>query len=78
MFVSAITTGIDDSVKDIFANGLAGNGIKTGGNAVLPTELGIFRQIIRGKVKRHRLGWSLPEQPPPRIYRDQRRFVGTT
>jgi hypothetical protein len=26
----------------------------------------------------HRLGWSLPEQPPPRIYRDQTRFVGTT
>jgi hypothetical protein len=26
----------------------------------------------------HRLGWSLPEQPPPRIYRDQSRFVVTT
>jgi len=26
----------------------------------------------------HRLGWSLPEQPPPRIYRDQSQFVGTT
>jgi hypothetical protein len=22
------------------------------------------------------LGWSLPEQPPPRIYRDQSQFVG--
>jgi hypothetical protein len=26
----------------------------------------------------HRLGWTLPEQPPPRIYRDQSQFVGTT
>jgi hypothetical protein len=24
------------------------------------------------------LGWSLPEQPPSRIYRDQSQFVGTT
>jgi hypothetical protein len=26
----------------------------------------------------HHLGWSLPEQPPPRIYRDQNQFVWTT
>jgi transposase len=26
----------------------------------------------------HRLGWSLPAQPPPKIYRDQDRFVWTT
>jgi transposase len=26
----------------------------------------------------HRLGWSLPEQPPPKIYRDQNQFVWTT
>jgi hypothetical protein len=24
------------------------------------------------------LGWSLPEQPPPKIYRDQNQFVWTT
>jgi transposase len=26
----------------------------------------------------HHLGWSLPEQPPPTIYRDQNNFVWTT
>jgi transposase len=26
----------------------------------------------------HHLGWSLPEQPPPRIYRDHDQFVWTT
>jgi transposase len=26
----------------------------------------------------HHLGWSLPEQPPPKIYRDEDRFVWTT
>jgi len=26
----------------------------------------------------HHLGWSLPEQPPPKIYRNQDRFVWTT
>jgi transposase len=26
----------------------------------------------------HHLGWSLPEQPPPKIYRDQEQFVWTT
>jgi len=26
----------------------------------------------------HHLGWSLPEQPPPKIYRDQNQFVWTT
>jgi hypothetical protein len=26
----------------------------------------------------HHLGWSLPAQPPPKIYRDQDRFVWTT
>jgi hypothetical protein len=26
----------------------------------------------------HQLGWSLPEQPPPKIYREQNQFVWTT
>jgi transposase len=26
----------------------------------------------------HHLGWSLPEQPPPKIFRDQNQFVWTT
>ena len=36
---------------------------------------GITQPEAPAQIILHRLGWSLPEQPPPRMYRDQSRFV---
>jgi transposase len=46
-----------------------------GGKICLPriTQPEAAQQLIL-----HHLGWSLPEQPPPKIYRDQDQFVWTT
>jgi transposase len=49
--------------------------LRQGGKICLPrvTQPEAAQQLIL-----HHLGWSLPEQPPPKIYRDQDRFVWTT
>jgi transposase len=49
--------------------------LRQGGKICLPriTQPEVAQQLIL-----HHLGWSLPEQPPPKIYRDQHRFVWTT
>jgi transposase len=46
-----------------------------GGRICLPriTQPEAQQQLIL-----HHLGWSLPEQPPPKIYRDQNQFAWTT
>src|ERR1700726_3122684 len=49
--------------------------LRRGGQICLPR---ITQPEAPAQLILHRLGWSLPEQPPPRIYRDQNRFVGTT
>jgi hypothetical protein len=49
--------------------------LRRGGQICLPR---ITQPEAPAQLILHRLGWSLPEQPPLRIYRDQRRFVGTT
>ena len=49
--------------------------LRRGGQICLPR---ITQPEAPAQLILHRLGWSLPEQPPPRIYRDQSRFVGTT
>ena len=49
--------------------------LRQGGKICLPriTQPEVAQQLIL-----HHLGWALPEQPPPKIYRDQDRFVWTT
>jgi transposase len=49
--------------------------LRQGGRICLPriTQPETAQQLLL-----HHLGWSLPEQPPPKIYRDQNRFVWTT
>jgi transposase len=49
--------------------------LRKGGRICLPriTQPEAEQQLIL-----HHLGWSLPEQPPPKIYRDQNQFVWTT
>jgi transposase len=49
--------------------------LRKGGRICLPriTQPEAAQQLIL-----HHLGWSLPEQPPPTIYRDQNNFVWTT
>lgn len=49
--------------------------LRKGGRICLPriTQPEAEQQLIL-----HHLGWSLPEQPPPKIYRDQTQFVWTT
>jgi transposase len=49
--------------------------LRKGGRICLPriTQPEAQQQLIL-----HHLGWSLPEQPPPKIYRDQNQFVWTT
>ena len=49
--------------------------LRQGGKICLPriTQPEAAQQLIL-----HHLGWSLPEQPPPKIYRDQDQFVWTT
>ena len=49
--------------------------LRQGGRICLPriTQPEAAQQLIL-----HHLGWCLPEQPPPKIYRDQDRFVWTT
>ena len=49
--------------------------LRRGGQICLPR---ITQPEAPAQLILHRLGWSLPEQPPPRIYRDQNQFVGTT
>jgi transposase len=49
--------------------------LRQGGKICLPriTQPEAAQQLIL-----HHLGWSLPEQPPPKIYRDHDQFVWTT
>jgi transposase len=49
--------------------------LRKGGRICLPriTQPEAAQQLIL-----HHLGWSLPAQPPPTIYRDQNNFVWTT
>ena len=49
--------------------------LRKGGRICLPriTHPETHQQLIL-----HHLRWSLPEQPPPKIYRDQNQFVWTT
>jgi transposase len=49
--------------------------LRKGGRICLPriTQPEAQQQLIL-----HHLGWSLPAQPPPKIYRDQNQFVWTT
>jgi hypothetical protein len=47
--------------------------LRRGGQICLPR---ITQPEAPAQLILHRLGWSLPEQPPPRIYRDQSLFVG--
>jgi transposase len=49
--------------------------LRQGGRICLPR---ITQPEDSQRLILHRLGWSLPEQPPPKIYRDQDRFVWTT
>jgi transposase len=48
---------------------------RAGGQICLPR---ITQPETSAQLIFHHLGWYLPEQPPPKIYRDQNRFVGTT
>jgi transposase len=49
--------------------------LRQGGRICLPriTQPEAAQQLLL-----HHLGWCLPEQPPPKIYREQHRFVWTT
>ena len=49
--------------------------LRQGGRICLPR---ITQPETPQRLILHHLGWSLPEQPPPKIYRDQNRFVWTT
>ena len=49
--------------------------LRQGGKICLPR---ITQPENQQQLLLHHLGWSLPEQPPPKIYRDQDRFVWTT
>ena len=49
--------------------------LRKGGRICLPR---ITQPEAAQKLILHHLGWSLPEQPPPTIYRDQNNFVWTT
>jgi hypothetical protein len=49
--------------------------LRQGGKICLPR---ITQPENQQRLLLHRLGWSLPEQPPPKIYRDQDQFVWTT
>jgi transposase len=49
--------------------------LRQGGKICLPR---ITQPEADQRLILHHLGWSLPEQPPPKIYRDQDQFVWTT
>ncbi|MBV8092592.1 MAG: IS1634 family transposase [Acetobacteraceae bacterium] len=49
--------------------------LRNGGRICLPR---ITQPEEPQRLILHHLGWSLPEQPPPKIYRDQEQFVWTT
>src|SRR5690242_12241584 len=49
--------------------------LRNGGRICLPR---ITQPEEPQRLILHHLGWSLPEQPPPKIYRDQNQFVWTT
>jgi transposase len=49
--------------------------LRKGGRICLPR---ITQPEAQHQLILHHLGWSLPEQPPPKIYRDQNQFVWTT
>jgi transposase len=49
--------------------------LRKGGRICLPR---ITHPEAQQQLILHHLGWSLPEQPPPKIYRDQNQFVWTT
>jgi transposase len=49
--------------------------LRQGGKICLPR---ITQPESAQRLILHHLGWSLPEQPPPRIYRDHEQFVWTT
>ena len=49
--------------------------LRQGGKICLPR---ITQPEPAQRLILHHLGWSLPEQPPPRIYRDRDQFVWTT
>jgi len=49
--------------------------LRKGGRICLPR---ITYPEAQQQLILHHLGWSLPEQPPPKIYRDQNQFVWTT
>jgi transposase len=49
--------------------------LRKGGRICLPR---ITQPEAQHQLVLHHLGWSLPEQPPPKIYRDQNQFVWTT
>lgn len=49
--------------------------LRKGGRICLPR---ITQPEAEQHLILHHLGWSLPEQPPPKIYRDQNQFVWTT
>jgi transposase len=49
--------------------------LRQGGKICLPR---ITQPETEQRLILHHLGWSLPEQPPPKIYRDQNQFVWTT
>jgi transposase len=49
--------------------------LRKGGRICLPR---ITQPEVQHQLILHHLGWSLPEQPPPKIYRDKNQFVWTT
>jgi transposase len=49
--------------------------LRQGGKICLPR---ITQPETEQRLILHHLGWSLPEQPAPKIYRDQNQFVWTT
>ena len=49
--------------------------LRKGGRICLPR---ITHPETQQQLILHHLGWSLPEQPPPKIYQDQNQFVWTT
>ena len=49
--------------------------LRQGGKICLPR---ITQPEAEQRLILHHLGWSLPEQPPPKIYRDHDQFVWTT
>ena len=49
--------------------------LRQGGKICLPR---ITQPEPEQRLILHHLGWSLPGQPPPKIYRDQDQFVWTT